>query len=204
MRRVHRFMLTDDLCLCNRELIFWVNRREPVWAIQVRGITLGWKCSLIKSNCMNWVSVPASTQTTSGCLLDRSNAETRCCSLKVDQPEEMSFISLFLRSAPGDGGLNQLLGDDASHISQLQGKDRGHSPHVLFNILLMSYSCLIKGRSLFQVGSYQRRQARDTFLDHTPHTALQERVMQTVLEGWRCSQGFLRGKCTHLNVHFYG
>lgn len=29
----------------DRELIFWVTRRDPVWAIQVRVITLQWKCT---------------------------------------------------------------------------------------------------------------------------------------------------------------
>lgn len=56
---------------------------------------------------------------------------------KAEQPEEMrlqslrSFIYLLSPSAPVDSGLNQFFGDDAYHISQLQGKKPVHSAHFL-------------------------------------------------------------------------
>jgi len=46
------------------------------------------------------------------------------------------FTGVPLPSAPGDGGLNQFLGDRVDHISQLQGKEPVHRP--------TSYSCPIK------------------------------------------------------------
>lgn len=50
---------------------------------------------------------------------------------KRDDSADLGFIRLPLLSAAGDSGLNQLLGDDAHHISQLQGKALLHSTRLI-------------------------------------------------------------------------
>lgn len=49
-------------CAFFRQLIFWVNRRVPVWAIQVRG-NPQWECTLIIFHSEIWSVKQTSTQT---------------------------------------------------------------------------------------------------------------------------------------------
>lgn len=131
------FVLRDiSVLLLNRELIFCVNRLEPVWVIQVSSnngsmrVAMNHVAPLERS-----LDAIFKQEHPSGRLSDERIAERRRWSGRGARRLQLwhSFIFCF---SSGDSGLNQFPGDHAYHISELQGRKMVRRASLpLFNLL---------------------------------------------------------------------